>query len=298
VGAWVRGCVGAWVRGCVGAWVRGCVGAWVRGWVGGRERGWVRAWVGAWVRGWVGGWGGLGGLQGVDSTVCFSPCLSLVSPTNTHPAAAYATEEVRGRIAIWRKATVSGTPPAPRSGHSFTAVSGRRVVVFGGCGAGSPATSLLNDLHVLDVGVCVCAAACAVCASACATCASACVSCAVWCVLRGAACAPCVCTCNTRMRRKAGCAPGACLVEGVWRCSAFAAAMFSFPRAPPFPVSAPMHPCLRMPLRETLTPTVSPAPTFPSAPPQSPVCSSARLYPSLTSSLRPPPSFPLSAQSA
>ena len=63
-----------------------------------------------------------------------------------------AAVELHGWKGLWRKIAMTGTPPSPRSGHSFTAITNRRVVVFGGCGPGSPSTSLLNDMHLLDCG--------------------------------------------------------------------------------------------------------------------------------------------------
>lgn len=61
-------------------------------------------------------------------------------------------EELSGWKAIWRKTVVSGVAPCPRSGHTFTAISPCKAVVFGGVGAGSSASALLNDMHVLDTG--------------------------------------------------------------------------------------------------------------------------------------------------
>ena len=46
----------------------------------------------------------------------------------------------------WRTVLTSGRPPSPRRSHS-AAVTAGRLVIFGGCGAGS----CLNDVHTLDL---------------------------------------------------------------------------------------------------------------------------------------------------
>ena len=46
----------------------------------------------------------------------------------------------------WRRVTVTGSPPAPRAGHCFVAVSDDEIVTFGGRGAGG---RVFDDVHFL-----------------------------------------------------------------------------------------------------------------------------------------------------
>ena len=53
---------------------------------------------------------------------------------------------------FWDAPVVAGDAPAPRSGHSFTAV-GERFFVFGGCGRVGGKAQAFNDIKELDTQV-------------------------------------------------------------------------------------------------------------------------------------------------
>ena len=50
----------------------------------------------------------------------------------------------------WEPAPLKGTPPEPRSGHTFTVV-GTKAYLFGGVGRKDGKACALGDLHALDL---------------------------------------------------------------------------------------------------------------------------------------------------
>lgn len=50
----------------------------------------------------------------------------------------------------WEPAPLKGTPPEPRSGHTFTVVA-QKAYLFGGVGRKDGTAAALGDLQVLDL---------------------------------------------------------------------------------------------------------------------------------------------------
>ena len=61
----------------------------------------------------------------------------------------YFSDTLGSWSAVWHRPTIDGTPPSPRYGASFTAVSATKALVFGGA---VESDTFVNDLHLLDTG--------------------------------------------------------------------------------------------------------------------------------------------------